>query len=378
MESSILVYTTFTTFIHFFSYVVVLFVIKKLTEFNYTPLNSIFFKIYFIAALTVTLFKTTVIDIYHITVPWSLLIVGFFAVSMVLLAALTVRVRKKSVLYASIIGSLSYLVSDIFIDYRFSTHVLIHSFIAIALYSYAFYIAMKHAKSDKNIGYYIYAFAFSFPVIFAFFELFFVFEGKEKIAYLITSFAIDTGLLFVIFGFLVTTMMHKYENLTKLSITDPLTGMNIYLLLDSKVPSFNRTNECFSVVTIDLDYFKKINDTYGHEAGDTVLKKITSLIKLTHRNTDISARLGGEEFILVLPNTHRKTALIIAEKLRMSISSLTISYKEHKINVTASFGVDTSCGDINIDNLSLNADKALYQSKHLGRNRITHYEELVK
>ena len=141
-------------------------------------------------------------------------------------------------------------------------------------------------------------------------------------------------------------------------------------MLSPILSTISRKNRCLSVVAIDIDHFKSINDSYGHNGGDVVLKSISSVIKNKLRDSDICCRYGGEEFVIVLPETASNEAMLIAERLRKIFEQNEINYLSSKINITASFGVADRVGDIDIDELLKEADKALYRAKNLGRNQV--------
>ena len=131
----------------------------------------------------------------------------------------------------------------------------------------------------------------------------------------------------------------------------------------------------------DIDYFKKVNDTYGHTVGDLVLKTVSKVMRSQLREYDIAGRYGGEEFAILLPFTKLKEAKMVAERLRKSIETKTIDISEvnpeaeqKTINVTISLGIyELKTSDEDSDLLK-NADKALYQAKESGRNKVVIYE----
>jgi diguanylate cyclase (GGDEF)-like protein len=129
----------------------------------------------------------------------------------------------------------------------------------------------------------------------------------------------------------------------------------------------------FSMLMFDLDFFKKVNDTYGHTAGDAVLKHVAKVIMDCTRSTDIAARYGGEEFVVLISQPGRAMAMKVAERIRKCIEKSKIKYKDVIIRITISGGV--ACYDPGVDTsddvMLERVDKALYQSKQNGRNRIT-------
>ncbi len=132
-----------------------------------------------------------------------------------------------------------------------------------------------------------------------------------------------------------------------------------------------RTNLPLSLIMMDLDHFKDVNDQFGHHAGDTVLRECADLLKKTCRETDLAGRFGGEEFVLLLPATDQAGALSIAEKVRHTIANHPFSYQQHNLNITASFGVtQMHTGENELNNALKRADSFLYAAKDAGRNTI--------
>jgi len=151
------------------------------------------------------------------------------------------------------------------------------------------------------------------------------------------------------------------------SQTDPLTGAHNRRSLDLSVNQLIKFKTPFSVLEIDIDFFKRINDNFGHDVGDETLITLTKIIQKMSRRDDIVARVGGEEFILILPNENTDTSLLIAERLREKIASTPF---DSIGNITVSIGIATwPKHNSDIDQVYKLADKALYQAKKQGRNR---------
>lgn len=166
----------------------------------------------------------------------------------------------------------------------------------------------------------------------------------------------------------------------RLSITDPLTGLfnrrHFETLIEAKVSASARYGTPSSLLLIDVDHFKKINDTHGHFAGDAVLKEIALRLKNNIRASDTLCRVGGEEFIAICDNAGRNDALNIAEKLRMAVAERKFDIGGGMLGVSVSVGVATIPdvhGTATAKDFQRCADVALYQSKGAGRNCITHY-----
>lgn len=134
-----------------------------------------------------------------------------------------------------------------------------------------------------------------------------------------------------------------------------------------------RYYDCLSVLMIDIDHFKVVNDTYGHIAGDEVIYQVALMIKHKIRGIDILGRYGGEEFVVVLSNADQKSALRIAENIRLAIEAMTVTHNEAQIRVTVSIGVATVINNgsvIDIETIINQADEAMYRAKESGRNRV--------
>lgn len=170
-----------------------------------------------------------------------------------------------------------------------------------------------------------------------------------------------------------------YQKALKAAHMDPLTGANNRTALDKtlqrELELAHRHQLPLSIVVLDLDKFKKINDSYGHSAGDYVLKTLVHCIDETVRGSDMLFRYGGEEFVLVLSGTGTEGAKRIAERLRCAIEAYPFVYDRQEIAVTASFGVATLKKRDTVKHLFNKADSALYQAKDAGRNQVHFYAE---
>lgn len=170
------------------------------------------------------------------------------------------------------------------------------------------------------------------------------------------------------------SLLQRYnKELLKLSITDKLTGLYNRLKTDEKLEEehkkVSRYNDYHSsILLIDVDFFKHINDEYGHHIGDTVLQDVARILKESIREIDIIGRWGGEEFLVILPNTNKEEAFIVATKLKENIALHTF---EHKNQVTISVGGFELQKNICVNESLIQADEALYKSKHFGRNTVT-------
>jgi diguanylate cyclase (GGDEF)-like protein len=158
--------------------------------------------------------------------------------------------------------------------------------------------------------------------------------------------------------------------------TDTLTRLKnrrwFYTQAEQNLADCRRSGKDMSVLLLDIDYFKKVNDTYGHHAGDEVLSKIAALLANMVRHVDTVARFGGEEFAALLPETNRLGAAVMAERIRAAIEKEEIRIDGWRIPITVSIGIATLDAEMveSIDHLLNIADRRLYLAKHSGRNRI--------
>lgn len=140
-----------------------------------------------------------------------------------------------------------------------------------------------------------------------------------------------------------------------------------------------RTGEACSLVIFDIDHFKQVNDNYGHQAGDEVIRVTAQKLQETHRTTDISGRYGGEEFVAILVNTDKDGALYFAERLRKKIEQLTVGYDQQDICYTISLGIAAFSKELqDYKQWIERADLALYEAKHSGRNRSVVFDKKLQ
>ncbi len=174
----------------------------------------------------------------------------------------------------------------------------------------------------------------------------------------------------------------NYEMMKRTSLIDTLTGVNNRRFLEQRlgeeIDRVQRSSEPLSCFFLDVDFFKKVNDTYGHQAGDQVLVAVANVIREQLRNNDVLARYGGEEFVALLANIDEAMAVDIAERIRKKIKSLAIEAQNEVISVTISIGSVTykpakrshlSSTEIGVD-LIHQADEALYKAKNSGRDKV--------
>ncbi|MCF6244585.1 MAG: GGDEF domain-containing protein [Sulfurovum sp.] len=230
-----------------------------------------------------------------------------------------------------------------------------------------------------------YVFFFFILILFILYAPFdFTFTLVEK-AYYPDDFKLRVILSFLLITFL--SALYEYNNVTSFdtlqklreeleenSTRDRLT--NLYNRRGYEKYIENIDDPQGIILMCDMDFFKKVNDTYGHDAGDFVLQEVAKTIQSTLRQTDIAIRWGGEEFFIFLPHTSIKDGALIAEKIRMSIETLSLTYKDHSIQITLSIGMEIVSGHISLNDAISHADYAMYQAKKDGRNRTVIYHAI--
>lgn len=176
----------------------------------------------------------------------------------------------------------------------------------------------------------------------------------------------------IVFGYLITRVVILNKKLGRLAAIDTLTGafnrMQFDQLIEAEIERAKRYGNFFSVIYMDIDHFKKINDIHGHQTGDDVLRSFADIIGKTKRASDIFSRYGGEEFVILAYATDIENAVACAERLRKRIEQYNFGKAGH---LTCSFGVTEYRKDLDDSHTLLKrADEALYRAKEAGRNRV--------
>ncbi|MCB9228444.1 MAG: sensor domain-containing diguanylate cyclase [Deltaproteobacteria bacterium] len=180
-----------------------------------------------------------------------------------------------------------------------------------------------------------------------------------------------------------TNLQDKYKVKATQSITDKLTGLYNRVYFEQYLPNALRdfsnnpgSEQKISIIMADIDHFKSVNDTWGHQAGDFILEKVAHIFRQNFRKSDILCRYGGEEFLAILPSTEIKGALLAAEKLRSAIEADTFIFNGTNIPVTMSLGLSQIKIGYESGNEAISrADAALYKAKKNGRNRVCLHDD---
>jgi diguanylate cyclase (GGDEF)-like protein/PAS domain S-box-containing protein len=178
----------------------------------------------------------------------------------------------------------------------------------------------------------------------------------------------------------ITELKRAQTELQRLATTDVLTNLfnrrYFFELANTELKRAIRYQQPLALVLLDLDHFKHINDTFGHAAGDQVLTAFATACKENIREIDVLARFGGEEFILLMPQTDSEQAYQVVERLRLATTQLRIEVEVQQISLTSSFGLAVLAGEQDtLDAILQRADEALYAAKQSGRNRVTIWQE---
>ncbi|MEQ6884645.1 GGDEF domain-containing protein [Salicola sp. Rm-C-2C1-2] len=189
----------------------------------------------------------------------------------------------------------------------------------------------------------------------------------------------NLSVVFAMFGYLsffyLKTVTKASRKLRQMATTDPLTGLlnrrHMTYLVEKELARFRRNGRPMAFLLFDIDYFKEVNDQYGHETGDRILEDVARIIKNQVRAEDLIARWGGEEFLVVLPGTRLQSARISAERIREALMAHKWQGANgQRIEITTSAGVSECCANDDLNSSINRADRALYCSKEHGRNRV--------
>lgn len=184
--------------------------------------------------------------------------------------------------------------------------------------------------------------------------------------------------VFVCIGFLASVLVEYQQHLSHLATEDPLTRLHNRRGLESALgltlAQAARQQSPTSAILVDIDRFKEINDNFGHEAGDHVLRQVALQLKRHSRASDVVARTDGEEFLLILPQTTLDAARAVAERICQAVGDQPMVINSHRIPVTVSIGVASEVGDVALDRLAQQADRALHLAKRGGSNRVASVE----
>ena len=188
----------------------------------------------------------------------------------------------------------------------------------------------------------------------------------------------SSAYVLVVMGFLASVVIEYQQHLSHLATVDPLTRLlnrrGLENALHITLAHAARHQLSTSAIMVDIDHFKEVNDNFGHEAGDQVIRQVAQYLQRVSRVSDVVARTGGEEYLLILPHTDLDSARLLAERIREQIAERPLVVNQQRIPVTVSLGVSGAVGETDLDYLSQEADRAMYLAKRGGRNRVASVE----
>jgi diguanylate cyclase (GGDEF)-like protein len=192
----------------------------------------------------------------------------------------------------------------------------------------------------------------------------------------------ELGIVTTMFNEMVRRLREDQLRLEEMATTDPLTGLanrkQIMTALNLQMEGYCRHATDFAVLMLDIDFFKDVNDSYGHQAGDAVLCEVARILNSILRSRDTAGRYGGEEFMVILDTTDLSQGVVTAERIRKAVEDLRFNWKNQVLRITVSIGVTAiTVEDTTIDAMISRVDKALYKAKDEGRNRIISDEDPI-
>lgn len=180
--------------------------------------------------------------------------------------------------------------------------------------------------------------------------------------------------ILVAVGFLASVLIEYQQHLSHLATEDPLTRLlnrrGLEDALRISMAQASRHDLPTAAIVIDIDHFKQVNDSFGHDTGDQVIRRVGAMIERLCRASDVVACTGGEEFLVILPNTGQAAARTLAERICSAIGERPMLVDQQRIPITISLGVAATSGEVNLDTLTQEADQAMYLAKRSGRNRV--------
>jgi diguanylate cyclase (GGDEF)-like protein len=187
------------------------------------------------------------------------------------------------------------------------------------------------------------------------------------------------GFALIVVGFLASALIEYQQDLSHLTTEDPLTRLfnrrGLGEALHVSLAAASRHGHTTSAILVDIDHFKQVNDSFGQEIGDSIIQMVANILSRLCRGSDVVARTGGEEFMLILPNTDIDAAKALGERIRVTIGDYPLLVEQQNVPVTASVGVASSQGQADVDGLYNEASRALFLAKRGGRNRVASVEK---
>ena len=308
-------------------------------------------------------------------------IILYILTHLAILLALNALCPHQRIARAGIIISILFLVALLPLSRYFNSYDIVALYsIPIDLMGLYILNTMRRLNTyeDNDLGLVLIAVAIIVECIASLLQLMVGWYFQEQaLAYKIPIISGTIDFFLVGIGFITSVLTQDNRVISNIAQRDPLTELLNRRGLQSSVAIKLSQSKTVAIVLMDIDYFKVINDDYGHDAGDSVLQNFAKLIAESIRKHDLLARVGGEEFLLILPDVEQDTAVKIAENLRAKVEQFCFTYNDTKIPVTISLGVTVTKDKFEFDKHTKQADMALYEAKNTGRNRVVLFNQLA-
>jgi diguanylate cyclase (GGDEF)-like protein len=349
-------------------------IIRRIESDTVSKISLRYFNVYFLVG-TFGWIGLGIKDSAHIDIDLTISLLFYLLASGLLLIAVAECGNQQQSKRITMIGIHLFIAAISLLMNTDTQRIIFLAAYSFFAYTCIAYLTLKLAREKQNFGHAIISGAALLIIILVpgvfYSELVL---NDFGMAYGLIIIGSSTGYILVGIGLLTAVMNAENKKMKQLALYDPLTELynrrGMDLSLNHIVSAAHRSKTCISAINMDIDFFKKINDNYGHDGGDFVLKKFAEALLKSVRPNDVCCRLGGEEFVIVLPETQQDYAMMVAERIRQEIEELELMYEGNTITLTSSFGVATHYKNIDIDYLLKDADKALYAAKAGGRNQV--------
>ncbi|WP_051275439.1 GGDEF domain-containing protein [Aestuariibacter salexigens] len=249
--------------------------------------------------------------------------------------------------------------------------VLIEVLVGLTLLPIALRTVIGGYAQYKNYGIALLGIAILLQFSNTLFQIFWLLTLDNRLIVFASSvFTQAVSFVFLGLGLTASLLIDEQRKLAELTVMDPLTELYNRRGMTQIMNADIDANKSVNVIAIDIDHFKKVNDTYGHEGGDVVLTEFARLVRSLARSTDVCCRLGGEEFLLFASDSSVSHCEKLAERIRSCTEQSSIQYDNYNISITASFGVAGLQTGESLESLIKRADEALYIAKQQGRNKV--------
>ena len=356
--------------------------LKKKQSSNYIRVSTLY-KVLCIMCILMHMFLTT---FFIITDIYSLMILNLISILIYLSSYLLIK--SKQFVFVTLVCCveivLNVMVSSLFLGWNSGFYFYLFAFVPLCFYCKFRSTTTRFFIVNLTVVFFLATYFISTNTK----ELFTIAYYPKVVLYLTNAFCCFCSLSFLSYIYTKTIvyetsiLSQSNKELEVLANTDPLTGLlnrrSMMKALSEIDIKYLSQNTKFSLILLDIDNFKVLNDKYGHECGDLVLKKICSEIKITLRQDDVVCRWGGEEILILLPKTEIYDAKNVANKIRKRIEDMSYPYKDNNVKATLTAGVSCAAEGFSISDLINQADCCMYKGKASGKNCVVSIKEIDK